>query len=117
VKILALSLASAFLLTGCSALGGEESDSAACEELSLVVSATEVNLDNLTPAAIAETLRTKVQPLASEGLSSRIDELAAAFEGAEIDAAAAGSAASAIGVQCMLNGVMFDFTGIGQLLQ
>jgi hypothetical protein len=61
VKILTVSLASVFLLTGCSALGGEESDSAACEELSLVVSATEVNLDNLTPAAVAETLRAQVQ--------------------------------------------------------
>jgi hypothetical protein len=117
VKILTVSLASVFLLTGCSALGGEESDSAACEELSLVVSATEVNLDNLTPAAVAETLRAQVQPLAGEGLATRIGELAAALEGAEIDAAAAGAAASAIGVQCMLNGVMFDFTGVGQLLQ
>ena len=117
MKILALSLASVFLLTGCSALGGEEGDSAACEELALVVSATEVNLDNLTPAAIAKTLRAQVQPLAGEGLASRIDELAASFEGAEIDAAAAGAAASAIGVQCLLNGVMFDFTGIWQLLQ
>jgi hypothetical protein len=117
MKIIAFSLASVFLLTGCSVLGGDESDAAACEELALVVSANENNFDNLTPADIVQTLRSKVEPLAGEGLASRIDELAAAFEGAEIDAAAAGAAASAIGVQCMLNGVMFDFTGIGALLQ
>ncbi|MFY9304021.1 MAG: hypothetical protein WAO31_00745 [Rhodoluna sp.] len=117
MKILALSLASVFLLTGCSVLGGDESDAAACEELALVVSATEVSLDSLNPTAIAETLRSKVEPLAGEGLAPRIDELATALEGAEIDTAAAGAAASAIGVQCMLSGVMFDFTGIGQLLQ
>jgi hypothetical protein len=117
MKVLALSLASVFLLTGCSVLGGDESDAAACEELALVVSATEVSLNTLNPAAIAETLRTKVEPLAGEGLAPRIDQLAAAFEGPEIDTAAAGAAASAIGVQCMLSGVMFDFTGIGGLLQ
>ena len=117
MKILALSLASVFLLTGCSVLGGDESDAAACKELSLVVSATEVSLDSLNPEAIAQSLRSKVLPLASESLASRIDELANAFVGAEIDAAAAGAAASAIGVQCLLSGVMFDFTGIGQLLQ
>jgi hypothetical protein len=117
VKILAVSLGSFFLLTGCSVLGGDDSDAAACEELALVVSATEVSLDTLNPEAIAQTLRSKVLPLASESLASRIDELANAFGGAEIDAAAAGAAASAIGVQCMLSGVMFDFTGIGQLLQ
>jgi hypothetical protein len=117
VKVLALSLASVFLLTGCSLLGGEDSDAAACEELALVVSATEVSLETLSPASIARSLRTQVEPLAGEGLAPRIDALAKAFEGEEIDAAAAGAAASAIGVQCMLNGVMFDFTGIGQLLQ
>jgi hypothetical protein len=117
VKILAVSLASVFLLTGCSVLGGDESDAAACEELALVVSATEVSLDTLTPSAIAKTLRNNVQPIAGEALATRIDSLANALEGAEIDAAAAGAAASAIGVQCMLSGVMFDFTGIGSLLQ
>jgi hypothetical protein len=117
LKILALSLATVFLLTGCSLLGGDETDAAACEELALVVSGTEVSLDTLNPVAIAKTLRTKVEPLAGEGLAPRIDELAAAFEGVEVDAAAAGAAASAIGVQCLLSGVMFDFTGIGQLLQ
>jgi hypothetical protein len=117
MRPLALSLASVFLLTGCSVLGGESSDAAACEELALVVSATEVSLETLNPAAIAQTLRTKVEPLAGEGLAPRIDELASAFEGEEIDTAVAGAAASAIGVQCMLSGVMFDFTGIGALLQ
>jgi hypothetical protein len=117
VKILALSLASVFLLTGCSVIGGNENDAAACKELALVVSGTEVNLDTLNPQSIAQTLRSKVEPLAGEGLAPRIDALAAALEGAEVDAAAASAAASEIGVQCMLNGVMFDFTGIGQLLQ
>jgi hypothetical protein len=117
MKTLAVSLATVFLLTGCSVLGGDDSDAAACEELALVVSATEVSLDTLNPEAIAQTLRSKVLPLAGEGLAPRIDELATALEGASVDTAAAGAAASAIGVQCMLSGVMFDFTGIGQLLQ
>jgi hypothetical protein len=117
MKTLAVSLASVFLLTGCSVLGGDDSDAAACEELALVVSATEVSLDTLNPVSIAETLRSKVEPLAGEGLAPRIDALATALEGTEVDTAAAGAAASAIGVQCMLSGVMFDFTGIGSLLQ
>ena len=117
MKTLSLSLASVFLLTGCGILAGDESDAAACEELALVVSATEVGLDTLNPQAIAETLRTKVEPLAGESLAPRIDALAAALEGAEVDTAAAGAAASEIGVRCALSGVMFDFTGIGQLLQ
>jgi len=116
MKTLAISLASVFLLTGCSVLGGEDNDAAACEELALVVSATEVSLDTLTPSAIAKTLRNNIQPLAGEALATRIDSLATALEGDEIDTAAAGAAASAIGVQCMLKGVMFDFTGMGKLL-
>ena len=116
MKALALSLASVFLLTGCGVLAGEENDAAACEELSLSVSAAEVDLQTLNPVAIAETLRNKVQPLAGESLASLIGDLATSLEGAEIDTAAAGAAASEIGVRCALNGVMFDFTGIGQLL-
>jgi hypothetical protein len=116
MKALSLSLASVFLLTGCSSLVGDENDAAACEEIALVVSGTEVSLDTLNPAGIAQTLRSKVAPIAGEGLSARIDALATALESAEIDTAAAGAAASEIGVRCALSGVIFDFTGMGELL-
>jgi hypothetical protein len=117
MKTLTLSVISVFVLTGCSSLVGDENDAAACQELSSVVSGTSVGLDTLNPVAIAETLRSKVQPLAGEALATRIDALATALEAAEVDTAAAGAAASEIGVRCALSGVMFDFTGIGSLLQ
>ena len=37
-------------------------------------------------------------------------------EGAEVDVAGAGAAASEIGVRCALSGVNFDFSVIGNLI-
>jgi hypothetical protein len=117
MKVIPLFLSSVFLLTGCASLLGDENDAAACEQLALVVSGSNVSLDSLNPSAIATTLRTEIEPLAGESLAPRISALAGALEGAEVDTAAAGAAASEIGVRCALSGVMFDFTGIGGLLQ
>lgn len=117
MRLVALALSSVLVLTGCSSFLGDEADAAACRELAQVVSVTNVSLGSLSPEAIAKTLRAEVLPLAGEGLGPRIDALATALEGAEIDAAAAGAAASEIGVRCTLAGVNFDFTVIGELLQ
>ena len=116
MKLIALSLASVFLLTGCSSLVGDESDAAACEKLATVVSAENVSVENFLPTEVAAKLRAEVSPIAAGTLATRIDALAVALEGAEVDVAAAGAAASEIGVRCALSGVNFDFSVIGNLI-
>ena len=117
MKSIALALPAVFLLTGCSSILGEESDAAACEKLAGIVSTENLSLDTLNPAGIASSVRTEVSPIAEGTLATRIDALATALEGAEVDVAAAGAAASEIGVRCALSGVNFDFSVIGQLTQ
>lgn len=117
MKKTALALTSVLLLTGCSSVLGSETDAAACQELAAVVSAENVSLDLLSPQAIGQKLRTEISPLAEGTLAERINALATALEAPELDTAAAGAAASEIGVRCALSGVTFDFNGIGQLLQ
>jgi hypothetical protein len=114
MKPIALLLPSVLFLTGCSVLG-EQSDSAACEKLAGIVSAENLSLDTFTPTAIAAKVRTEVSPLAEGALGERIDALAFSLEGSEVDVAAAGAAASEIGVRCAISGVNFDFSVIGQL--
>jgi hypothetical protein len=116
MKLVALSLASVFLLTGCSSLLGDESDAAACEKLATVVSAENVSLDTFSPTEIAAKLRSEVSPIAAGTLATRVDDLATALEGADVDVAGAGAAASEIGVRCALSGVNFDFSVIGNLV-
>jgi len=116
MKLIALSLASVFSLTGCSSLLGEESDAAACEKLATVVSTENVSLDTFSPTEVAAKLRSEVSPIAAGTLATRVDDLATALEGAEVDVAGAGAAASEIGVRCALSGVNFDFSVIGNLI-
>jgi hypothetical protein len=116
MKLIALSLASALLLTGCSSLLGDESDAAACEKLATVVSAENVSLETFMPTEVAATLRAEVSPIAAGTLATRVEDLATALEGSEVDVAAAGTAASEIGVRCALSGVNFDFSVIGNLI-
>ena len=116
MKILALSLSSMLLLTGCSSILGDESDAAACEKLATVVSVENVSVETFLPTEIAAALRADVSPLAAGALATRIDALAVALEGAEVDVAGAGAAASEIGVRCALSGVNFDFSVIGNLI-
>ena len=116
MKLIALSLASVLLLTGCSSLLGEESDAAACEKLATVVSAENVSLETFMPTEVAATLRAEVSPIAAGTLATRVEDLATALEGSEVDVAAAGTAASEIGVRCALSGVNFDFSVIGNLI-
>lgn len=116
MKLTALALSSVFLLTGCASVIGDEADKAACQELANVVSIENATLDSLTPPAIGQKLRAEILPIAGETLAGRIDALATALEAPELDTAAAGAAASEIGVRCALSGVTFDFTGIGQFL-
>jgi outer membrane lipoprotein SlyB len=103
-------------LSGCSSILGEDNDAAACQELAKIVSMENASIDSFSPAAIGQKLRTEIAPLAGVTLATRIEALATALEAPEVDSAAAGAAASEIGVRCALNGVMFDFTGIGQFL-
>jgi outer membrane lipoprotein SlyB len=117
MRLIVLSLSTVIVLTGCTAILGDENDAATCEKLSEVVSATNVSLGSLKPQAIAKTLRNEIAPLAGEVLGPRIDDLATALEGQEIDAAAASAAASEIGLRCALKGVNFDFTVVGELLK
>jgi hypothetical protein len=116
MKLIALSLASVLLLTGCSSLLGDESDAAACEKLATVVSAENVSLETFMPTEVAATLRAEVSPIAAGTLATRVEDLATALEGSEVDVAAAGTAASEIGVRCALSGVNFDFSVIGNLI-
>jgi hypothetical protein len=116
MKLIALTVASVLLLTGCSSILGEESDGAACEKLATVVSTENVSLETFSPTAVAATLRFEVSPIAAGVLATRIDDLATALEGAEVDVAGAGAAASEIGVRCALSGVNFDFSVIGNLI-
>jgi len=116
MKLIALSLASVLLLTGCSSLIGDESDAAACEKLSTIVSAENVSIETFMPTEVAASLRAEVSPIAAGTLADRIDALATALEGAEVDVAGAGAAASEIGVRCALSGVNFDFSVIGNLI-
>jgi hypothetical protein len=116
MKLIALSLASALLLTGCSSLLGDESDAAACEKLATVVSAENVSLETFMPTEVAATLRAEVSPIAAGTLATRVEDLATALGGSEVDVAAAGTAASEIGVRCALSGVNFDFSVIGNLI-
>ena len=116
MKPVALSRASVLLLTGCSSLIGEESDAAACEKLATVVSAENVSIETFLPTEVAAKLRAEVSPIAAGTLATRVDDLAAALEGAEVDVAGAGAAASEIGVRCALTGVNFDFSVIGNLI-
>ena len=60
MKLIALSLASMFLLTGCSSLLGDESDAAACEKLATVVSTENVSLDTFSPTEVAAKLRSEI---------------------------------------------------------
>ena len=101
MKLIALSLASVLLLTGCSLIG-DESDAAACEKLSTIVSAENVSIETFMPTEIAASLRAEVTPIAAGTLATRIDALATALEGAEVDVAGAGAAASEIGVRLSL---------------
>ena len=116
MKLVALSLASVLLLTGCSSLIGDESDAAACEKLATVVSADNASIETFLPTEVAAKLRAEVSPIAAGTLATRVDDLAAALEGAEVDVAGAGAAASEIGVRCALSGVNFDFSVIGNLI-
>ena len=116
MKLVALSLASVLLLTGCSSFIGDESDAAACEKLATVVSAQNVSIETFLPTEVAAKLRAEVSPIAAGTLATRVDDLAAALEGAEVDVAGAGAAASEIGVRCALTGVNFDFSVIGNLI-
>jgi hypothetical protein len=116
LKLVALSLASVLLLTGCSSFIGDESDAAACEKLATVVSAQNVSIETFLPTEVAAKLRAEVSPIAAGTLATRVDDLAAALEGAEVDVAGAGAAASEIGVRCALTGVNFDFSVIGNLI-
>jgi hypothetical protein len=116
MKLIALSFASVFLLTGCSSLVGDESDAAACEKLASVVSTQNVSLDTFSPTEVAAKLRSEVAPIAAGTLATRVDDLATALESAEVDVAGAGAAASEIGVRCALSGVNFDFSVIGNLI-
>jgi len=116
MKLIALSLASVLLLTGCSSLLGDESDAAACEKLATVVSAENVSLETFMPTEVAATLRAEVSPIAAGTLATRVEDLATALEGSEVDVAAAGTAVSEIGVRCALSGVNFDFSVIGNLI-
>jgi hypothetical protein len=115
MKLIALSLSSVLLLTGCSLIG-DESDAAACEKLSTIVSAENVSIENFLPTEVAASLRAEVSPIATGTLADRIDALATALEGPEVDVAAAGTAASEIGVRCALSGVNFDFSVVGNLI-
>ena len=99
MKLIALSLASVLLLSGCSLIG-DESDAAACEKLSTIVSAENVSIETFLPTEVAASLRAEVSPIATGTLADRIDALATALEGAEVDVAGAGAAASGIGVRC-----------------
>jgi hypothetical protein len=116
MKLIALSIASALLLTGCSSLLGDESDAAACEKLATVVGAENVSLETFMPTEVAATLRAEVSPIAAGTLATRVEDLATALDGSEVDVAAAGTAASEIGVRCALSGVNFDFSVIGNLI-
>jgi hypothetical protein len=116
LKLVALSLASVLLLTGCSSFIGDESDAAACEKLATVGSAQNVSIETFLPTEVAAKLRAEVSPIAAGTLATRVDDLAAAIEGAEVDVAGAGAAASEIGVRCALTGVNFDFSVIGNLI-
>jgi hypothetical protein len=115
MKLIALSLSSVLLLTGCSLIG-DESDAAACEKLATIVSAENVSIETFLPTEVAASLRAEVSPIATGKLADRIDALATALEGAEVDVAAAGTAASEIGVRCALTGVNFDFSVVGNLI-
>lgn len=116
MKLVALSLASVLLLTGCSSLLGDESDAAACEKLATVVSAENVSIETFLPTEVAAKLRAEVAPIAAGTLATRVDDLATALEGADVDVAGAGAAASEIGVRCALSGVNFDFSVVGNLI-
>ena len=116
MKLIALTLASTFLLTGCSSLIGDESDAAACQRLSTIVSAENVSVETFLPTEIAARLRAEVSPIAAGTLATRIDSLATALEGPELDVSGASAAASEIGVRCALSGVNFDFSVIGNLV-
>jgi hypothetical protein len=116
VKLIALLFTSALLLTGCSSILGDESDAATCKKLATVVSAQNVSLDTFSPTEVAAKLRSEVSPIAAGTLADRIDALVTALEGAEVDVAGAGAAASEIGVRCALSGVNFDFSVIGNLI-
>lgn len=116
MKLIALSAASVLLLTGCASLIGDESDAVACEKLATVVSAENVSIETFLPTEVAAKLRAEVSPIAAGTLATRVDDLATALEGAEVDVAAAGAAASEIGVRCALSGVNFDFSVVGNLI-
>jgi hypothetical protein len=115
MKLISISLASVLLLTGCS-LVGDEADAAACEKLATIVSAENVSIETFLPTEVAASLRAEVSPIAAGTLATRIEALATALEGAEVDVAGAGAAASEIGVRCALSGVNFDFSVIGNLI-
>jgi hypothetical protein len=116
MKLVALSLTSVLLLTGCSSILGDESDAAACEKLATIVSAENVSIETFLPTEVAAKLRAEVSPIAAGTLATRVEDLATALEGADVDVAGAGAAASEIGVRCALSGVNFDFSVVGNLI-
>ena len=116
MKLTALFSASVFLLTGCASILGDASDASACQKLATIVSAQNVSIGTSLPTQVAASLRAEVSPIAAGTLATRIEALATALEGAEVDVAGAGAAASEIGVRCALSGVNFDFSVIGNLI-
>ena len=118
MKLLALSLSSVFLLTGCaSILGGDtEADGKACQELVSLTSSENLNLDLLDTATLASQIRSTAVPVAGADFGPKIENLATALEADPVDVAAITPVAAEITLRCAVVGVTFDFTSITNVL-
>ncbi|CAB4634429.1 unannotated protein [freshwater metagenome] len=118
MKLIAISLASVVLLTGCSSiLGGDsEADVKACEQLVSLTSAENLNLDALDVANLASEIRSKASSVAGEDFAGRIEALAAELETDPINTAATATIAGEIALRCAVVGVTFDLSGVTSVL-
>ena len=118
MKLLALTLSSVFLLTGCSALAGAdgEADGKACQELVSLTSTENLNLELLDTANLANQIRSSAVPVAGADFGGKIDQLASALESDPIETATLTTAAAEVALRCAVVGVSFDFSSISQVL-
>lgn len=117
MKIAILALSSTLLLTGCSALPSQE-DTAACEELSTVLTEKLESLPTggFDALALGGRIQSDVLPLAGEGFKASLTSVTEALTVDPIDAAGLTTAAGEIAVRCALVGVNLEFPNPADLL-
>lgn len=118
LKSIALFGTGALLLTGCSIGLPNPEDAEACEKLSEVLTAKIENVatGGLSAAALSESIKSEVLPVAPEGLQANVTRVVDALAADPVAVGEVTAAGSEIAIRCALVGVNLEFPNPADLI-